>query len=140
LGVSFASDVGGYITGIRFYKSTANTGTHVGNLWDSAGNLLASATFTSESASGWQQASFANPVAVAANTLYVASYHVSGGHWSVDWNYFRNSGADNAPLHAPENGTATLNGVYTYGSGSAFPTSTNSSNYWVDVLFSPNPQ
>jgi hypothetical protein len=140
LGVSFASDVGGYITGIRFYKSTANTGTHVGNLWDSAGNLLASATFTSESASGWQQASFANPVAVAANTLYVASYHVSGGHWSVDWNYFRNSGANNAPLHAPENGTATLNGVYTYGSGSAFPTSTNSSNYWVDVLFSPNPQ
>jgi len=140
LGVSFKSDVSGYITGIRFYKSAPNTGTHVGNLWDSAGNLLASATFTSESASGWQQVSFPNPVAITENTLYVASYHVSGGHWSVDWNYFANSGADNAPLHAPENGTTTPNGVYAYGSGSAFPSSTNSSNYWVDVSFSPNAQ
>jgi len=33
LGVSFKSDVNGSITGIRFYKSSANTGTHVGNLW-----------------------------------------------------------------------------------------------------------
>ena len=32
LGVSFKSDFNGYITGIRFYKSAANTGTHVGNL------------------------------------------------------------------------------------------------------------
>ena len=30
LGVKFRSDVGGSITGIRFYKGTANTGTHVG--------------------------------------------------------------------------------------------------------------
>jgi hypothetical protein len=140
LGVSFKSDVSGYITGIRFYKSAANTGSHVGNLWDNAGNLLASATFTSETASGWQQVKFPNPVAVAANTSYVASYHVSGGHWSVDWSYFANSGADNAPLHARENGTATPNGIYAYGSGSTFPTNTNSSNYWVDVLFNPNPQ
>lgn len=140
LGVSFTSDVSGYVAGIRFYKSTANTGTHVGNLWDSTGKLLASATFTAESASGWQQVNFPNPVAVTPNTLYVASYHVSGGHWSVDWNYFANSGANNAPLHAPKNGTATPNGVYAYGSGSTLPTSTNSSNYWVDLLFSPNPQ
>jgi hypothetical protein len=140
LGLSFTSDVSGYITGVRFYKSSANTGTHVGNLWDSAGNLLASGTFTAESASGWQQVTFPNPVAVTANTLYVASYHASGGHWSVDWSYFANSSADNAPLHAPKNGTATPNGVYAYGSGSAFPANTNSANYWVDVLFNPNPQ
>ena len=37
LGVSFKSDVNGYITGIRSYKSSANTGTHIGNLWSSAG-------------------------------------------------------------------------------------------------------
>ncbi|HEX7698082.1 MAG TPA: DUF4082 domain-containing protein, partial [Candidatus Acidoferrum sp.] len=67
LGVSFRADTNGYITGIRFYKSAANTGTHVGNLWSSSGALLASATFTGESASGWQQVNFSNPVAITAN-------------------------------------------------------------------------
>ena len=52
LGLSFKSDVNGFITGIRFYKSANNTGTHVGNLWTSTGTLLASATFTNETASG----------------------------------------------------------------------------------------
>src|SRR5690349_17169563 len=33
LGVKFRSDTAGSITGIRFYKGTGNTGTHVGSLW-----------------------------------------------------------------------------------------------------------
>jgi hypothetical protein len=141
LGVSFRSDVNGYITGIRFYKSAANTGTHVGNLWSSSGVLLASATFTGESASGWQQVNFTNPVAITANTVYVASYHVNTGHWSASWSYFASSGVDNAPLHAPANGSGGVpNGRYAYGSGSAFPTSTNSANYWVDVVFNTSPR
>ena len=37
LGVKFRSDVAGTITGIRFYKASTNTGTHVGNLWSSTG-------------------------------------------------------------------------------------------------------
>ncbi|MGG7377324.1 DUF4082 domain-containing protein, partial [Escherichia coli] len=28
LGVEFSSDVGGYVTGLRFYKGPLNTGTH----------------------------------------------------------------------------------------------------------------
>ena len=80
LGVKFRSDVAGSITGIRFYKATANTGTHLGHLWSSTGTLLASATFTGESASGWQQVNFATPVAITANTVYVASYHATVGH------------------------------------------------------------
>jgi hypothetical protein len=48
---------------------------------------------------------------------------------------------DNANLHAPANGIATPNGVFAYGSASAFPASTHqSANYWVDVEFSMNPQ
>ena len=43
---------------------------------------------------------------------------------------------DNAPLHALQNGTDGPNGVYRYGSGGGFPTSSwQSSNYWVDVTF-----
>jgi len=140
LGVTFRADSNGYITGIRFYKSTGNTGTHVGNLWSSGGALLASATFTGESASGWQQVNFSNPVAITANTLYVASYHTTIGHYSVTGNYFATTGVDNAPLHAPVNSSSTPNGPYAYGSTSTFPRNTyNSANYWVDVVFNTSP-
>ena len=33
LGVKFRTDVAGSITGVRFYKGSQNTGTHVGHLW-----------------------------------------------------------------------------------------------------------
>jgi hypothetical protein len=52
LGVRFTSDVAGYVTGIRFYKGTGNTGTHLGHLLSESGTLLAAATFTGESATG----------------------------------------------------------------------------------------
>ena len=58
VGTAFTSDTAGTVTGIRFYKAALNTGTHVGGLYSSNGTLLASATFTGESASGWQQVTF----------------------------------------------------------------------------------
>ncbi len=137
LGVSFKSDVSGYIAGIRFYKGVNNTGTHLGHLWSNTGTLLASATFTGETASGWQQVNFPSPVAITANTVYVASYYTQG-HWSADWSYFATKGFDNAPLHALADGNSAANGVYVYGNGTIFPTySTQSANYWVDVVFTP---
>jgi hypothetical protein len=136
LGVSFKSDTNGYIAGIRFYKSSANTGTHIVSLWTNAGVRLASATSSGESASGWQQVNFAKPVAITANTVYVASYHTVNGHWSVDWYYFASAGKDKVPLHALSNASGTPDGRFTYGNNSAFPTSShNSANYWVDVAF-----
>ena len=137
LGVKFRSDVAGRITGIRFYKASANTGRHVGNLWTSSGTLLATAIFNGETASGWQQVNFATPVPINANTVYVASYHCDSGHYSADLNYFSaTSGEDNPPLHALPSTSSNPNGVYGYGSNSVFPNqSWNSCNYWVDVLF-----
>jgi hypothetical protein len=61
LGVKFSSDVAGTVSGVRFYKAAANTGTHVGSLWNAAGSLLAQANFSDETASGWQQVKFSNP-------------------------------------------------------------------------------
>ncbi|HEV2419854.1 MAG TPA: DUF4082 domain-containing protein, partial [Terriglobia bacterium] len=40
LGVNFYADQSGFITAIRFYKGSGNTGTHIGHLWDNHGNLL----------------------------------------------------------------------------------------------------
>ena len=109
-----------------------NGGNHVGNLWSSTGQLLASATFSSEGVVGWEQVSFATPVAITAGATYVASYHTNMGHYAVSKSYF--SSLHNGSLQVPANG-----GVYAYGAGS-FPTQTYlSSNYWVDVVFTTIP-
>lgn len=140
IGVRFRADSNGYVLGVRYYKSSANTGTHVGNLWSSSGTLLASAIFTSETDSGWQQVNFSSPVAITANAIYVASYHLEAGHLAEDANYFANSGVDNSPLHALAGGSGGANGVYVFTDGDAFPTNTYlSSNFWVDVVFAYQP-
>ncbi|MBD2441081.1 DUF4082 domain-containing protein [Nostoc sp. FACHB-110] len=139
LGVKFRSQVDGFITGIRFYKASQNTGTHEGTLWSSSGTQLARATFINESASGWQQVNFASPVAITANTTYVASYHTNVGRYSNNEGYFASSGVDSYPLYAFRDGESGSNGVYAYSSTPTFPSSTfNSTNYWVDVVFNTN--
>jgi N,N-dimethylformamidase beta subunit-like protein/uncharacterized protein DUF4082/Big-like domain-containing protein len=137
LGLKFRSDTNGFISGVRFYKGgAANGGTHVGHLWTSAGALLGTANFASETASGWQQALFQNPIPVTANTTYVVSYFAPQGHYAADGNFFASSGVDNAPLHALSNAAAGGNGVYQYGPTGGFPSNSyQSSNYWVDVVF-----
>src|SRR6185436_19957829 len=113
------------------YKGIGDTGTHVGSLWSSDGTLLASANFTNETASGWQYVTFANPVAITAGTTYVASYS-SNGHYASTGNFFTTEYT---------NGILSTSGpdasVYTYGTGTLFPTNASTSNYWVDVLLNP---
>ena len=138
LGMRFRSDVNGTVTAIRFYKGQGDTSTHIGSLWSSSGTLLATGTFSGESASGWQQLSLSTPVTITANTTYVASYH-SGGPFYYSPSYFQTAGLDNAPLHALKDGVDGPTGVYLYGSGGIFPNQTySSSNYWVDVVFVSN--
>jgi hypothetical protein len=141
VGVKFRADYNGYISGIRFYKSAANTGTHVGNLWTASGALLGSATFSNESGSGWQQVNFANPVAITANTVYVASYFAPVGHYAASAEFFAGAGLDNPPVHLLQNGLAGSgsDGVYNYSNFSTFPTASfNATNYWVDVVYMPS--
>jgi hypothetical protein len=136
VGVKFRSDQAGRVTGIRFYKAATNTGTHTGSLWSSTGTLLATGTFASETASGWQRLTFATPVTIAANTTYVASYHAPVGRYAADQAYYATSGVDRAPLHALQSGVDGGQGVYRYATTSVFPINTfNATNYWVDVVF-----
>jgi N,N-dimethylformamidase beta subunit-like, C-terminal/Domain of unknown function (DUF4082)/Fibronectin type III domain/Bacterial Ig domain len=145
VGVKFKSDVFGTVSGIRFYKSAANTGTHVGSLWTSSGQRLAQATFSGETASGWQSVTFSSPIPVTPGTTYVASYFAPNGHYAGTSNYFYfpapfgSTRLDSPPLHAIRANGSTANGVYDYAASSTFPTSTyHASNYWVDVVFSPS--
>jgi hypothetical protein len=133
LGVKFTASTAGSITGFRFYKGSQDTGTHTAHLWSATGTLLASATFSGETASGWQTMSIA-PFAITAGTTYIASYHTSG-HYSANGNYFATAHT-NGPLTAPSSALSGGNGVYIYGSAVAFPNHTyNATNYWVDVVF-----
>jgi len=130
VGVRFTSDVAGTVTGVSFYKGSGNTGAHVGNLWTATGTLLATGTFTNETASGWQTLTFGAPVSIQSHTVYVASYHTTSGFYSSDVGYYTKQ-VDSWPLHAP----AGFNGVFAYG-GTQFPTQTfSANNYWVDVVF-----
>ncbi|MGO8124048.1 DUF4082 domain-containing protein [Rhizobium ruizarguesonis] len=139
LGVKFIASASGQITGITYYKSAQDTGTHVGSLWTASGQLLAQATFISETASGWQTVSFTQPINVTAGATYVASYH-SNGFYSATANYFTMDHTSGA-LTAPASSVSGGNGVYAYGTGSLFPNSSyNASNYWVDVLYQQGSQ
>jgi uncharacterized repeat protein (TIGR01451 family) len=137
LGMKFRSDVSGSITGIRFYKNSENTGSHIGLLYSSTGTLLAQATFTGETASGWQQVTFSSPVSISANTTYIAAYFTSTGY-PADRNFFTSAGVDNPPLHALRSGVDGPNGLFVYAGAPQFPSQSSAdSNYWVDVVLSP---
>jgi hypothetical protein len=141
LGVKFQSSAAGLISGIRFYKRVGDTGTHIGNLWTGGGQLLATARFTRESSSGWQQVNFSPPVPITAGTTYIASYFTSQGYYAADANYFTTAVNSVPYLTAPASSCSGNcsggNGLYAYSSTSTFPTSTFfAANYWVDVVFS----
>jgi hypothetical protein len=139
LGTRFTSDFNGTVSGLRFYKTPANTGTHIGSLWAADGTLLAQATAQGETASGWQTITFTTPVAVTAGTPYLVSYHTDAGHYSAENSYFATMGVDSGPLHAPADTATAPNGIFQYTTSPVFPNSTfKSTNYWVDPIFATN--
>jgi uncharacterized protein (DUF58 family) len=132
LGAKFTSAVAGHINAIRFWKSSRETGTHVGHIWTATGQLLASATFASETTSGWQQQSLASPLAVNANTVYVVTVNTGNTYYVVTDTGFASKIVDHDLSSVVGN-----NGVF--GQPGKFPTSTwESSNYFRDVVFTPN--
>lgn len=127
LGLKFTTKVAGKVTGLRFYKGTGNTGTHVGALYSQAGTRLAKASYASESASGWQSVSFSSPINVAAGATLTAATFAPRGHYAVQ-----------SPYSWPKSGTSVtgLAGTYRYGTSLGFPAQTyQASNYFVDVTF-----
>ena len=138
LGMKFQTDGSSPITGVRFYKAGLNGGTHVGKLWTTSGQLLQSVTFTNETATGWQTATFSTPFQPQANTTYIVSYYAPQGHYARDANVFNNSlGSLTGVGLAPASSAVGGNGVYKYGVGGGFPDQTyQSPNYYVDIIVS----
>lgn len=132
LGTAFSVSQAGNVTGIRFYKGTGNTGTHVGSLWNSAGTRLAQVTFTNETATGWQTATLSAPVALSTGQTYVVSYRAPNGRYSYTSGFFNQTWTSGVFTASGPN-----NGVYRYGSGGVMPANSfNATNYFVDVVYS----
>ena len=132
LGMKFRASQSGSITAIRYYRPVLETGTHTGRLWTAGGTLLATATFTGETASGWQTATLGTPVQIDANTTYVVSVNNNTRYAIGD------QGLANAIINGPLSSVGDgANGVFNDLPG-LFPAGTyHNSNYFRDVLFTP---
>lgn len=138
MGAKFTSDVNGSISGVRFYKGSLNTGTHTGEVWSISGTLLATATFTNESASGWQQVNFSSPVPVSAGQTYVVSYHTDAQYIAFTPNAMA-SELNNGSVHLLANGANGYDGVFNFSLNTVFPTAGYEvGSYWVDAVFNPS--
>jgi hypothetical protein len=137
LGVKFWSTQSGTISAIRFYRAATSPQGYVASLYSASGTLLGRVTMPKESGSvpGWQQAVFASPIPIAANTTYVAAYYASSGKYAAT-PYGLNQAISNGPLTAAAASAVGGNGVYK--SSESFPSRDyENTNYFVDVAYVP---
>ena len=135
--MKFTASVAGEVTGVRFYKESGMSGQNVGHLWSSTGTLLATATFTNESSSGWQQVNFSSPVAITGQhrlhrlVLHERGlfrhhhrlFHVRRGH--------QRAAARPAQQRPRRRWGLNRPGDFPNGNG-------NGMNFWADVAFVPS--
>lgn len=135
LGIKFHSTANGWITHVRFYKSAANTGTHVVHLWGATNTVVSSATATGEVDDAWNNIPLPTPYAITSGAAFIASYHTDVGHYADDSHYF-DSTVTSGQLVGPDSVSIGGNGVFGYGASGTLPTeSFNASSYGVDVYF-----
>jgi hypothetical protein len=129
LGTKFQVSAPVALSAIRFYKDAGETGTHVGTLWNAAGQAIAQVTFTGESGSGWQEQALSTPVSLTPGVTYTAS--VGFNSRFVTSPFGLRTALTSGPLSSVADG---LNGVYGLSAG-VFPSNSWSmSSYYVDVV------
>jgi hypothetical protein len=129
LGVRVTSQVASSLVAVKFYKSPGETGTHVGRVWDAAGQLLGQATFASETASGWQRQALATAIPLAAGQVYTVSVNANSKWVKTGWSM--RDPISSGPLSSLAD---DLNGVYNDAPG-LFPASSYQwTNYFIDPV------
>jgi hypothetical protein len=136
MGVKFTPTGDVRLTGVAFYKATANTGTHVGRIWQLAANgeyyKVNEATFTGETSSGWQTVPLAADL--AAGTTYIVSCAFPAGHYSVDAHVY------DSPVAAGSLTVPTGGGMYSTTVGHVPTNAFNNASYAVTPTWGePNP-
>ncbi|WP_445637554.1 DUF4082 domain-containing protein [Nostoc sp. DSM 114161] len=130
LGLKFRSSRGGQVAAIRFWKAASETGTHVGKIWTAAGTLIASVTFTNETASGWQEQLLETPVNIQGNSIYVVSVNVNA-YYVATYDELVNP-IVNGDLSSVADGN---NGVFNVNPNSFPAASFRNANYYRDIAF-----
>jgi hypothetical protein len=129
LGTKIKVNSAASLTAIRFYKDAGETGTHTATLWSASGSVIATATYGSETASGWQEAALSSPVALTPGTTYVIS--VGFNTRFVMTANALGSALSDGPLQTVADGA---NGVIG-GAAGVFPTASwANSSYFVDAV------
>jgi hypothetical protein len=128
LGVRITAQAATDLVAVRFYKSPGETGTHVGRVWDADGQLLGQATFTGETASGWQRQALATPVSLVAGQVYTVSVNSNAKYAKTGWSM--RDPISSGPIASVADG---VNGVYNDAPGQ-FPTSVW---YWTNYFVDP---
>lgn len=101
---------------------------HTGHIYNASGSVLATVTFSSESASGWQVQNLSIPLSVSPYTKYVVTVDTNNGYFSDS------QGGLSSVI---KNGPLSTVGAGLYGDAGYLPTSTyQGSNYFRDVVFS----
>ncbi len=87
--------------------------------------------FSGESASGWQTANLATPVALNAGTTYVVSYSTTDGRHAQSTSYF-DTARTVGPLSAPASGNGRYRNL-----SAGYPSSTapSATNYFIDIVY-----
>jgi Domain of unknown function (DUF4082) len=129
LGTRFTSTVNGQITAVRFYKAPSEGGTHTGRIWNASGQQLASVVFSGETASGWQEQALTTPLAITANTEYMATVNTGNAYYSTT-----DGGLNSQIINGYLKTMVGSNGRY--GPVGAYPTNSwQNSDYFRDVVF-----
>ena len=119
--MKFSSELAGTVTGIRFYKAAANTGTHVGSLWSRHGRLLALGHLQQrERRRAGSRSTSPTRSKSRPYTTYVAGYLAPKGHYSATPLAFAFVGVSNPPLQALASPISS-NGVFAYSATSSVP-------------------
>ena len=136
--MKFKADFGGSVTGIRFYKAAANTGTHVGSLWTATGTRLAPGDVHQR-----------DGLRLAARDLRHARSTITAGHdlrrlvlraqrpLLGDRRRLRSARRQRAAARARQRDQRQRRVRLQRRRAPSRPAASNAGNYWVDVLFRP---
>lgn len=131
LGHAFSSGVDGSITAIKFYKHNLLVTDIVAKLYNSEGTELASKTRVGDGTGpAWVTITFDTPYAAKAGVGYVATVYVSRY-------YYTNTSAQGGALDDITISPLWANSTSgRYNASDAFPSTTSTTYYGVDVVFS----
>jgi hypothetical protein len=132
IGVRFRATYGGAVRGIRCYRVAEMSNGQIGYLFNTSGDLLATANFP-DSGTGWMTATFSTPVEIEPGVNYIAAMFIPNGVSIFTVSFF-GSNFTSGNLVAPADTGGAPNGVFAIGAAGTFPTSGSFQiNFWVDV-------